>query len=347
MTKPLTYAEAGVDIDKANRFVGAVKKIAESTSRKGVLGGIGGFGGLFAPDLSGLSDPVLVSATDGVGTKLKIAFMLDRHDTIGIDLVAMSVNDIIVQGARPLFFLDYLSVGKLDEATATAIVSGVGEGCRQARCALIGGETAEMPGLYADGEYDLAGFAVGLVDRPAILDGSTIQSGDQLIGIASSGLHSNGYSLVRKICFEHLKLKIDDHVAELGQPIGEVLLAPTQIYVETLFDILEAVPLRGVAHITGGGLSENIVRVVPQALGVEIRQKSWPVAPIFQFLQQAGNVEDTEMQRTFNNGVGLVVVVPKADVQTTLDRLNSANPKAWHIGRVVTPAGNQDRVRWV
>ncbi len=347
MTKPLTYAEAGVDIDKANRFVGAVKKIAESTSRKGVLGGIGGFGGLFAPDLSDMSDPILVSATDGVGTKLKIAFMLDRHDTIGIDLVAMSVNDIIVQGARPLFFLDYLSVGKLDEATATAIVSGVGEGCRQARCALIGGETAEMPGLYADGEYDLAGFAVGLVDRAAILDGSTIQSGDQLIGIASSGLHSNGYSLVRKICFEHLKLKIDDHVAELSQPIGEALLTPTQIYVETLFDILKEIPLHGVAHITGGGLSENIVRVVPQALGIEIRQNSWPVAPIFQFLQQAGNVEDSEMQRTFNNGIGLVVVVPEADVQATLDRLNSADPKAWHIGRVVTQTGNQDRVRWV
>lgn len=347
MTKPLTYADAGVDIDKANRFVGAVKKIAEATSREGVVGGIGGFGGLFAPDLSGISDPILVSATDGVGTKLKIASMMDRHDTIGIDLVAMSVNDIIVQGARPLFFLDYLSVGKLDEATATAIVSGVGEGCRQARCALIGGETAEMPGLYADNEYDLAGFAVGLVDRPAILDGSTIQSGDQLIGIASSGLHSNGYSLVRKICFDHLKLKVDDHVAELGGPIGEALLTPTQIYVETLFDTLTDIPLRGVAHITGGGLSENIVRVVPKALGVEIRQNSWPVAPIFRFLQEAGNVETSEMQRTFNNGIGLVVVVPETDVQKTLDQLDSADQPAWHIGRVVDQASAEDRVKWV
>lgn len=347
MIKPLTYADAGVDIDKANRFVGAVKKIADATSREGVVGGIGGFGGLFAPDLTGMSDPILVSATDGVGTKLKIAFMLDRHDTVGIDLVAMSVNDIIVQGAKPLFFLDYLSVGKLDEATATAIVSGVGEGCRQAQCALIGGETAEMPGLYADNEYDLAGFAVGLVDRPAILDGSTIKSGDQLIGIASSGLHSNGYSLVRKICFDHLKLKIDDHVAELGQSIGEALLTPTQIYVETLFDTLTDIPLRGVAHITGGGLSENIVRVVPKALGVEIRQNSWPVAPIFQFLQQAGNVEDTEMQRTFNNGIGLVVVVPEAHVQDALDRLASASQKAWHIGHVVDQVSAEDRVKWV
>ena len=347
MTKPLTYADAGVDIDKANRFVGAVKNIAESTSRKGVLGGIGGFGGLYAPDLSGMSDPILVSATDGVGTKLKIAFMLDRHDTVGIDLVAMSVNDIIVQGARPLFFLDYLSVGKLDEAVATAIVSGVGEGCRQAQCALIGGETAEMPGLYADNEYDLAGFAVGLVDRPAILDGSTIQKGDQLIGIASSGLHSNGYSLVRKICFEHLKLKIDAYVDELGQSIGETLLTPTQIYVETLLDTLKETPLRGVAHITGGGLSENIVRVVPKALGIEIRQNSWPVAPIFQFLQQAGNVQDAEMQRTFNNGIGLVVVVPETDVDKTLDRLNAANRKAWHLGHVVDQTSGTDRVKWV
>ena len=347
MTKPLTYADAGVDIDKANRFVGAVKKIAETTTQKGVLGGIGGFGGLFAPDLSGMSDPILVSATDGVGTKLKIAFMMDRHDTIGIDLVAMSVNDIIVQGAKPLFFLDYLSVGKLDETTATAIVSGVGEGCRQARCALIGGETAEMPGLYADNEYDLAGFAVGLVDRAAIMDGSTIQSGDQLIGIASSGLHSNGYSLVRKICFDHLKLKVDDHVAELGGPIGEALLTPTQIYVDTLFNTLEDIPLRGVAHITGGGLSENIVRVVPKAFGIEVRQNSWPLAPIFQFLQQAGNVETSEMQRTFNNGIGLVVVVPETDVQKTLDRLNTANQKAWHIGRVVDQVSGMDRVQWV
>jgi len=347
MTKPLTYADAGVDIDKANRFVGAVKKIAASTSRKGVLGGIGGFGGLFAPDWSGMSDPILVSATDGVGTKLKIAFMLDRHDSVGIDLVAMSVNDIIVQGARPLFFLDYLSVGKLDEATATAVISGVGEGCRQAQCALIGGETAEMPGLYAGNEYDLAGFAVGLVDRPAILDGSTIQSGDQLIGIASSGLHSNGYSLVRKICFAHLGLKIDAHVAELGQPIGEALLTPTRIYVETLFDTLTEIALRGAAHITGGGLSENIIRVAPKGLGIEIRLHSWPVPPIFHFLQQAGKVENAEMQRTFNNGIGLVVFVRESDAQQTLDRLNSANQNAWHIGRVVPRTRNKDRVRWI
>ena len=245
MTDHLTYADAGVDINKADKLVGTISEIAKRTPRTGVIGEIGGFGGLFSPNLANLDRPVLVSSTDGVGTKLKIAFMLDKHDTVGIDLVAMSVNDIIVQGAKPLFFLDYLSMGKLDSQQAMRIISGIGAACRQAKCALLGGETAEMPGFYQDNEYDLAGFAVGIVDNSKIIDGTDIRVGHRLIGIASSGLHSNGYSLVRKICFETLKLNIDDYVPELGKTLGEELLTPTRIYVEPILSILKDLPIHG------------------------------------------------------------------------------------------------------
>lgn len=346
MNKPLTYADAGVDIDKANKLVSTINKIAKDTSRSGVMGDIGGFGGLFSLNLTNIEQPVLVSSTDGVGTKLKIAFMLNQHDTIGIDLVAMCVNDIIVQGAKPLFFLDYLSIGELDNNVAAAIIQGIGDGCKLAQCALIGGETAEMPGLYQPGEYDLAGFAVGIVDNGRIIDGTDIRAGHKLIGIASSGLHSNGYSLVRKICFDVLKLKIDTHVAEIGKTIGEELLTPTRIYVEPVMRLLKDLPVHALAHITGGGLVENIVRTIPKAFGIMIQKDSWEVPPVFPFLQQAGDISDHEMLRTFNNGVGMVVVVPETAVEDVVHQLGAMNEKAFVIGEVIARENSAERVIW-
>ncbi len=346
MADSMTYADAGVDIDKANRFVEQIKAIAGTTPRTGVMGEIGGFGGLFSLNVANMEEPVLVSATDGVGTKLKIAFMMDRHDTVGVDLVAMSVNDIAVQGAKPLFFLDYLSTGKLDSATALEIVKGIGEGCRQARCALIGGETAEMPGMYQPGEYDLAGFAVGLVDNRKIVDGSEIRVGHRLIGIPSSGLHSNGFSLVRKICFERLKLKIDAPIPDLEEALGEELLKPTRIYAELIQGILKSLPIHGMAHITGGGIAENVVRILPQACSVQLYPDSWKVPPIFNFLQVAGNVTRDEMMRTFNNGIGLVAVVPEDAAQEALERLAAMEEEAFLIGEVVERKTDEPRVAW-
>lgn len=347
MSQSLTYADAGVDIEKANTFVKTIKKIAEQTPRSGVMGEIGGFGGLFSLNVNNLERPVLVSATDGVGTKLKIAFMMNKHDTIGIDLVAMCVNDIVVQGAKPLFFLDYLSVGKLETDTATDIIKGVAEGCKLANCALIGGETAEMPGIYADGEYDMAGFSVGLVDNSRIVDGSDIRVGHKLIGIASSGIHSNGYSLVRKICFDKLKHKIDDHIPDLGRALGEELLEPTRIYSETILRLLKDLPIHGLAHITGGGISENIVRVIPQSCKVEIVKGSWEAPPVFTFLQQAGKISDTEMQRTFNNGIGMIAVVPEEAAQDVMERLRGMKEKAFVIGHVVNRKTSKLQVKWI
>ena len=334
MKKKLTYTDAGVDIDKADSLVETIKKIAKRTRRSGVMGEIGGFGGLFSLNTNNMDSPVLVSSTDGVGTKLKIAFLMDRHDTVGIDLVAMCVNDIAVQGARPLFFLDYLATGKLKSETVTDIINGVGEGCIQADCALIGGETAEMPGFYQDNEYDLAGFAVGLVDNSKIVDGSEIRPGDQLIGIASSGLHSNGYSLVRKICFDVLNLTVESHVPELGKTLGEELITPTRIYSETILHLVRDLPIQGLAHITGGGIMGNIIRVIPQACGISIKRGSWDIPPIFPFLQAAGNVDEKEMMRTFNNGIGLVAVVPEKNTQDVINRLKGSGEKSWVIGEV-------------
>jgi len=348
MKKKLTYADAGVDIDKADRLVDTIKKIAKKTRRTGVMGEIGGFGGLFSLNTNSMKSPVLVSSTDGVGTKLKIAFLMDCHDTVGIDLVAMCVNDIAVQGARPLFFLDYLATGKLKTGTVTQIVKGVGEGCLQAKCALIGGETAEMPGFYRENEYDLAGFAVGIVDNSKIVDGSEIRPGHQIIGIASSGLHSNGYSLVRKICFEVLGLEVDSHVPELGKTIGEELITPTRIYSETIQSLVRDLPIQGLAHITGGGITDNIIRVIPQACGIAIKNNSWDIPPIFPFLQQAGNVDEKEMMRTFNNGIGLVAVVPEESAQEVLNRLTGSGEKAWAIGEVTKTRKNaRSRVKMV
>ena len=347
MSKTLTYADAGVDIDKANTFVETIKEIAKQTPRSRVMGEIGGFGGLFSLNTDGYERPVLVSSTDGVGTKLKIAFLMNRHDTIGIDLVAMSINDIVVQGAKPLFFLDYLSMGHLDTEVAADIVRGIGEGCRQANCALIGGETAEMPGLYQGGEYDLAGFALGIVDNSKIVDGSEIRVGNRLIGIASSGLHSNGYSLVRRICFDVLKLKIDTHIPDLGKTIGEELLTPTKIYAETIHSLRRDLPIHGLAHITGGGIMDNVVRIIPRACGVRIDKKSWEPPPVFHFLQKAGNVEDTEMMRTFNNGIGMIAIVPEESAQEILERLSVMGEEAHLIGEIVEHMDNTPRIQWI
>ncbi len=343
----LTYKDAGVDIDKANRFVESIKKIVKSTPRTGVMGEIGGFGGLYSLNITEYKKPVLVSATDGVGTKLKIAFMADKHDTVGIDLVAMCVNDIAVQGAKPLFFLDYLAMGRLDTGIAEDVIKGIAQGCSMSQCALIGGETAEMPGLYAEKEYDLAGFTVGIVDNDKIVDGSEIRVGHKLIGIASSGLHSNGYSLVRKICFDKLKLGIDAYVPELGKTLGEELLVPTRIYVETIQLMMRDFPVHGLAHITGGGMVENVIRVVPESTCIRLDKGSWDVPPVFQFLKKAGNVPDSEMARTFNNGIGLIVVVPEEKAIELIDFLAGMDEKAYLIGEILARKNlDSPRVIW-
>jgi len=347
MNKPLTYADAGVDIDKANNFVETIKKIVKQTPRTGVIGDIGGFGGLYSLNLADIDSPVLVSSTDGVGTKLKIAFMMNKHDTVGIDLVAMSVNDIIVQGAKPLFFLDYLSMGRLNTKIAAEIVEGVAEGCKQAGCALIGGETAEMPGFYKENEYDLAGFAVGLVDNSKIIDGSEIHVGNKVIGIASSGLHSNGYSLARKICFDVLKLKIDDYVPELGQTVGEELLTPTKIYSAAISRIHKGLPIRGLAHITGGGIEDNILRIIPEACNLVMHKGSWDVLPVFSFLKKAGNISDNEMIRTFNNGIGMIAIVLESSAQEMLEQLSAMKEKGFIIGEIVERKESARRIEWV
>lgn len=344
MKKSLTYASAGVDIDKANKLVDTIGKIAKETFRPGVMGEIGGFGGMFSLNTEQYPEPVLVSSTDGVGTKLKIAFMTHTHDTVGIDLVAMCVNDIVVQGAKPLFFLDYLSTGNLNPDIATDIIKGIGEGCKQAKCALIGGETAEMPGFYSDNEYDMAGFAVGVVSNSKIVDGSEIRVGHKLIGLASSGLHSNGFSLVRKICFDLLKMKIDDYVPELGQPLGNELLTPTTIYSEIIQRILKDLPIHGLAHITGGGIPDNVQRIIPESCGVLINRGSWDTQPIFSFLQKAGNISDMEMMRTFNNGIGMIAVVPESAAEDIMERLNAMDTKAFLIGEVIKRKASQDPV---
>ncbi len=346
MAESLTYADAGVDIDKANEFVNTIKKIAKQAPRSGVMDEIGGFGGLFHLNTANTDTPVLVSSTDGVGTKLKIALMMDKHDSIGVDLVAMCVNDIAVQGAKPLFFLDYLSMGKLNTRIATEVIRGVGEGCTIANCALIGGETAEMPGFYAENEYDLAGFSVGLVDNSKIIDGSEIRVGHVLIGIPSTGLHSNGYSLVRKICFDVLKLEIDAYIPELGCAIGEELLSPTMIYSDLIQKLMRDLPVHGLAHITGGGMADNILRVIPSACNVAIHQGSWEVPPIFSFLQQAGNISDEEMMRTFNNGIGIIAVVPEKAASDVLALLRAMKENAFVIGEIVKRKNSGPRVKW-
>lgn len=328
------YSEAGVDIDKGNAFVEAIKDLVASTHQRGVLGGIGGFSSHIAIDTTKYSKPVIVNSTDGVGTKLIIAHMCNKHDTIGIDLVAMCVNDLVVGGATPLCFLDYLAVGKLELTIAKQVIEGIAEGCRQARCALVGGETAEMPGLYRDKDYDLAGFVTGIVDRDAIIDGSDIRAGDKIIGLTSSGLHSNGYSLVRKICFEDHDLDINQHIDELGCTLGEELLKPTKIYVHSVLNVLKNYPINGMVHNTGGGFVDNIPRILPKGYKAVLDTTTWPMPPIFPLLQRLGEIPEKEMYRTFNMGVGLLVIVPDAKAGDICHHFEAVGEEAYVIGEV-------------
>ena len=326
----LSYRDAGVDIDAGDALVEAIKPLAKRTMREGVLGGIGGFGGLFEISKK-FKEPVLVSGTDGVGTKLRLAFELNRHDTVGIDLEAMSVNDILVQGAEPLFFLDYFACGKLDVATATAVVKGIALGCEQSGCALLGGETAEMPGMYPDGEYDLAGFAVGAVEKSQIIDGSKIVPGDVVLGLASSGIHSNGYSLVRKI-IEVAKPDLDGDFH--GRKLADVLMAPTRLYVKPLLALMASMEVKGLVHITGGGLVENIPRVLQDHLTAVLDGSSWTMPPLFQWLQQHGGVADAEMHRVFNCGIGMTVIVSKENADAAFAQLEAAGETVYRIGEI-------------
>ncbi len=330
----ITYKDAGVDIESGNQFVKMIKPLVKATFRPEVIADIGGFGGLFSLNTSKYKNPVLVSGTDGVGTKLKIAFQADRHDTIGIDLVAMCVNDIVVQGADPLFFLDYFATAKLDPERGAQVVKGIAEGCSIAGCALIGGETAEMPGFYSFGEYDLAGFAVGVVDRDNLIDGSSITVGNKLIGIASSGLHSNGYSLARKVIFDKLGLSVRDEMPGLGKTVAEELLTPTRIYVKTILNLLRDFRINGIAHITGGGLLENVPRILPNGCKAIISKNSWVMGDIFSIIQSAGSIDEAEMYRTFNCGIGMVLVVPENEAEEVLIRLSGLNERAFVIGEV-------------
>ncbi len=329
------YAEAGVDIDKANRLVARIKPMVESTFRRGVLTGIGGFSGLFALDTDRYHEPVLVSSTDGVGTKVKIAQMAGRHSTIGIDLVAMCVNDILVSGAAPLFFLDYFATGRLDPEVAQEVISGIAEGCIQAGCALIGGETAEMPGVYGPDEYDLAGFVVGVVERNEIIDGSEIGVDCVLVGLASSGLHSNGFSLVRKLFFEELGLGLEDRVEELwGARVADLLLVPTRIYAEAVRQLSKVCRIKGMVHITGGGFQDNIPRILPHGCKAVVDTTAWEWPPIFRFIQEKGGVSTQEMYRTFNCGIGMILMVPEEATQDLLFQAKAIGEEAYVIGRV-------------
>jgi phosphoribosylformylglycinamidine cyclo-ligase len=339
---PLSYRDAGVDIDAGDALVDRIKPLARKTMREGVLGGIGGFGALFEVPKR-YKEPVLVSGTDGVGTKLRLAFELDRHDTVGQDLVAMSVNDILVQGAESLFFLDYFACGKLHVDTAAAVVGGIARGCELAGCALIGGETAEMPGMYPDGEYDLAGFAVGVVEKSKIIDGSTIQPGDAVLGLASSGAHSNGYSLVRKI-IERSRPDLNapfDEVDGKARSLADVVMMPTRIYVRQVLATMQKVTIKGMAHITGGGLLENVPRVLPENTVAELEKAAWPRPRLFDWLQAEGNVAENEMHRVFNCGIGMVIVVAAADAERAMAELKAAGEAVYRIGRIRARQGDE------
>jgi phosphoribosylformylglycinamidine cyclo-ligase len=329
-SSPLTYRDAGVDIDAGDALVERIKPAARRTMRPEVLAGIGGFGALFELSKK-FREPVLVSGTDGVGTKLKLAFQWNRHDTVGQDLVAMSVNDILVQGAEPLFFLDYFACGRLDVNTAATVVEGIARGCELAGCALIGGETAEMPSMYPDGEYDLAGFAVGAVEKSAIIDGKSIRPGDVVLGLASSGAHSNGYSLIRKILE---RASPDLKMAIGGVPLADAVMAPTRIYVKSLLALMQGVHVKGMAHITGGGLTENIPRVLPENVTAIIERSEWALPPLFQWLQREGQVADAEMHRVFNCGIGMVVIVAEAEAGMAMQLLAAAGEQVHHIGLI-------------
>ena len=333
MEKKLTYRDAGVDIDAGNLSVKLIKDSVKATYRPEVLGDLGGFGGLFAMSTK-YKEPVLVSGTDGVGTKLRLAFILDKHDTIGQDAVAMCVNDILVQGAEPLFFLDYLAVGKLEPEQVADVVKGVANACKESGCALIGGETAEMAGFYAEGEYDIAGFAVGAVEKSKIITSEKVKAGDVILGLPSSGVHSNGYSLVRKIVFDVKGFKGDEYIDELGKTIGEELLTPTRLYPKSCLPLIEKFDIHGMVHVTGGGYYENIPRALPEDMGAEIDATSWPVPPIFNLLKEWGNVDWHEMYRTFNMGIGMIIIASAEEAEKIKADLQARNEAVYEIGKV-------------
>ncbi len=334
MIKPVTYAAAGVDIDEGERLVALIRPIAKSTHRRGVLGGIGSFAGFFRFPAKKYLDPVLVSGADGVGTKVKVAALAKRFDTVGIDLVAMCVNDILVHGAEPLFFLDYYATGKLSAIEGAEVVSGIAQGCREAGCALLGGETAEMPSVYAPGEFDLAGFAVGAVDRKRIIDGRSVRPGDVLIGLSSSGLHSNGYSLARKIVFEVMGKRVTSRVPEWGSSVADELLRPTRIYVRPVLSLLRTLRVHGMAHITGGGIPGNVPRILPQGLAAMVRKGSWEVPPVFATLVEAARLPEAEAYRTFNMGIGMVLMVRPGDADRAVRHFRKAGFPAFPIGEI-------------
>lgn len=345
--KRFSYKDAGVDVEKGDAFVQTIKPMVESTFRPEVLTKIGGFAGCVSLNLERYKKPILVSSTDGVGTKLKIAFLMDRHDTVGIDLVAMCVNDVVVSGAKPLFLLDYFATSTLDTEKTTKVVSGIVKGCIEAECSLIGGETAEMPGFYKEGEYDLAGFAVGIVENSQLIDGSSVTVGDKLIGIASSGLHSNGYSLVRKLLLDQHKMELEKRVEEIGEILGEELLRPTRIYVKTVLNLTRDFHIGGIAHITGGGITGNLPRIIPKGCKAIVHRGTWDIPPIFSFLKEKGKISEEEMLRTFNNGVGMILIVRPKEVEDILDRLHSLGEKAFIIGEVGKTEREQETIEFI
>lgn len=333
--KGISYKDAGVDVKAGYESVKLMKKYVKETFTKGVISDIGGFGGMFAPEMGSYDEPILVAGTDGVGTKIKIAFMMDKHDTVGQDCVAMCVNDVLCQGAKPLFFLDYIATGKLIPEKVSEIVKGISSGCKKAGAALIGGETAEMPGIYSEGEYDLAGFTVGIVDKKDLINGSNISEGDTLIGIPSSGLHSNGFSLVRKVLFDINNYDIDEYFEELGSTLGEALIVPTKIYINPIYDVIRLFNIKGVSHITGGGFYENIPRMLPDGYGADIDMRDVQIPNIFDFIKNAGNIDIDEMYSTFNMGIGLVMAVDSRDVDNIMEFIKERGEDAHIIGRVI------------
>jgi len=342
MSKNLTYKDAGVDTKEGERAVKLMKDHVKKTFNENVLTGLGGFGGLFRLPIEGIKEPVLVSGTDGVGTKLKIAFMMDKHNTVGIDCVAMCVNDVLCQGATPLFFLDYIATGKVTAEKIADIVKGIADGCEQGQSALIGGETAEMPGFYSDGEYDMAGFSVGVVDKEKIITGQKISEGDVIIGIPSSGIHSNGYSLVRKILFEKKGFSIDDYFDELGESLGDAILRPTRIYANACSAVVPNFDIKGIVHVTGGGFYENVPRILPDGVGASFEIGTWKVLPIFEFLKKCGDIEQKEMFSTFNMGIGMMMFIEAKNAKAVVEALNKAGEKASVIGKIVK--SESDRV---
>lgn len=334
MSNELTYKKAGVDISEGERFVSLISPMIKETFRPGVMTEIGSFSALFKLDVTKYREPVLVSGTDGVGTKLKIAFLMDRHDTVGIDLVAMCVNDILTSGAEPLFFLDYFATGKLKPEKASEVIKGIINGCKEAGCSLIGGETAEMPGFYSENEYDLSGFAVGVVDKERIINGSKIKEGDLIIGIASNGLHSNGYSLVRKLFFDLKKMNVDTYISDLGTTLGEELLKPTRIYVKAFMVLRDKLEIKGMAHITGGGIPGNLPRILPEGIYADIKIGSWPVPKIFELIEKIGNIPGDEMKKTFNMGIGYIMVVSEGMAEEAVSLLNKSGYTAFIFGNI-------------